>query len=87
MSKPKLFMKHSDTAGEAIDVKISWDEMTGNVATGGQKILQYDVIWDEGSLNQVKNADGTIPEAPMEKLKRLKETSSPYLMLEKLKAS
>jgi hypothetical protein len=59
-SKPKLFMKNSET-DDGIDVKISWDEMVGNDDTGGLKILSYDVIWDDASLTQVKNFDGTIP--------------------------
>ena len=78
-------MKNSES-DDGIDVKISWDEMVGNAETGGLKILTYDVIWDDASLSQVKNADGTIPTQDLSLMKRLKETNSPYLLLKKMKA-
>jgi hypothetical protein len=82
-TRPKLFMKNNEN-GKGIDVKISWDELVKSTKTGGLKIESYDVIWDEASLTQQKNLDGSIPEQPLSKLKRLKETSSPFVLLKNL---
>lgn len=60
MFKPQLFMKYNEK-DDGIDIKMTWDEQISKELTGGQKILTYDVAWDDASLTQIKNLDGSIP--------------------------